>query len=210
MNYFYLLEWSDAVLDIREQFPLNREDTLSIAGNKGIKHSIDPKTNVPIVMTTDFVITVSASAGKVQIARTIKPSNELENKRTIDKFEIERAYWESRGVSWGIVTEKEMPMTVIENIEWLHSSYYDIEHMSIASLEKYIQLMKPFLNRQNTSIIDVVTEFDAKFHLESGMALEILKHMMARREVQVNLNQKIYTHLYLEDVFKTEGMKEGL
>ena len=59
-------------------------------------------------MTTDFLITITNSGGTTHVARTIKPSKELENERTIEKFEIERSYWEERGIDWGIITEKEI------------------------------------------------------------------------------------------------------
>ncbi|MCC2456495.1 TnsA endonuclease N-terminal domain-containing protein [Bacillus cereus] len=54
-NYFYLTEFSDAITDVREKFPLlPQEETILIAEELGIKHPIDPKTNEPIVMKTDF------------------------------------------------------------------------------------------------------------------------------------------------------------
>jgi hypothetical protein len=201
-DYFYFLEWNSSVVDIREQYPLNREDTWVIAEDKEIKHPTDPKTQVPIVMTTDFLITISNSEGTKHIARTIKPSKELENERTIEKFEVERSYWESRGIDWGIVTEKELPRELIENVEWLHSSYFKIENLPTAALKTYAEQMKSFIKRSNTSIIEVVTEFDQKYQLETGMGLEILKHLIARKELAVDINKKIYTHLWVTDVFK--------
>nr|WP_020060790.1 TnsA endonuclease N-terminal domain-containing protein [Bacillus sp. 123MFChir2] len=51
-NYFYLTEFSDVVSGIREQIPLLPQEEL------GIKHPADPKTGDPIVMTTDFLLTV--------------------------------------------------------------------------------------------------------------------------------------------------------
>jgi hypothetical protein len=201
-DYFYVLEWNQSVVDIREQFPLNREDTLFIATNKGIKHPTDPKSQIPIVMTTDFLITVTNSAGTKHYARTIKPSKELENKRTIEKLEIERSYWEDRGIDWGIITEKEMPRNLVENVEWLHSSYFGIEGLPTSALHTYAQQMKSFIKKYNTSIIEMVTEFDKTFQLENGMGLEILKHLIARQELRVDINQKIHTHFWVEDVFK--------
>lgn len=58
-NYFYLTEYSDVVIDFREQFPvLPLEETRLIADELGIKHPTDPKTGEPILMTTDFLLTV--------------------------------------------------------------------------------------------------------------------------------------------------------
>jgi hypothetical protein len=66
-NYFYLTEYSDFVIDIREQFPL-----FPLA---------DPKTNEPIVMTTDFLLTLDKGQGVSEVARTIKMKEELLNER---------------------------------------------------------------------------------------------------------------------------------
>ncbi len=47
-------------MDIREQFPLLPiEETIIIAEELGIKHPTDPNTGEPVVMTTDFLVTVS-------------------------------------------------------------------------------------------------------------------------------------------------------
>ena len=90
-NYFYLTEYSDFVVDIREQFPLlPLEETIVIADELGIKHPTDPKTHEPIVMTTDFLLTVDKGEGLVELARTIKMKDELLKERVIEKFEIER------------------------------------------------------------------------------------------------------------------------
>jgi hypothetical protein len=55
-SYFYLLEWSDAVVDIREQFPiLDRDKTISIAERKCIRYPADPKTNYFVNVGHDHV-----------------------------------------------------------------------------------------------------------------------------------------------------------
>ncbi|KGA96363.1 transposase [Alkalihalobacillus alcalophilus ATCC 27647 = CGMCC 1.3604] len=72
-NYFYLTEFSDVIVDIREQFPLlPQEETIVIAEELGIKHPADPKTGVQIVMTTDFLLTVDKGQCVFEVARTIK------------------------------------------------------------------------------------------------------------------------------------------
>jgi TnsA endonuclease N terminal/TnsA endonuclease C terminal len=202
-DYFYVLEWDPFVVDIREQFPLAREDTLYIAENKGLKHPTDPTSSVPIVMTTDFLITVDSSSGMKHFARTIKPSKELENVRTIEKFEIERSYWLEHGVDWGIVTEKEIPKNLLVNVEWLHSSYFEIKDLSSSVLETYIQQMKTLIKKAKakTSIVEVTVKFDQTYQLEDGTGLEILKHLIAHKELAVDIHKKIHTHLWVEDIF---------
>ncbi|OAH57955.1 transposase [Domibacillus aminovorans] len=76
-DYCYLLDWSEDVIDIREQFPLDQEKTIQIAEDKQINHSVDPTTRTPIVMTTDFLMTVRRDNEIKYLARTVKPSGEL-------------------------------------------------------------------------------------------------------------------------------------
>nr|WP_244905023.1 TnsA endonuclease N-terminal domain-containing protein [Lysinibacillus boronitolerans] len=65
----FLIEYSDFVFDIREQFPLlPLEETIVIADELGLKHPTDPKTNQPVVMTTDFLLTVEKGNGLVGLA----------------------------------------------------------------------------------------------------------------------------------------------
>ncbi len=57
-NYFMILEFLEDVVDIREQFPLEKEETLLIAEELGIKHPTNPTTKESITMTSDFCITL--------------------------------------------------------------------------------------------------------------------------------------------------------
>ncbi|QQZ09607.1 TnsA endonuclease N-terminal domain-containing protein [Heyndrickxia vini] len=188
-DYFFLLEWNDYVHDIREQFPLDREYTYQIASEKGIPHPVDHNTNTPIVFTTDFFITIKTNKGHKYLARTIKPSEHLENKRVIEKFEIEREYWNRKNIDWGIVTEKEIPMEISKNIQWFHKSYYIDEHES-HSAKDFLK----FLNSKrlhNLNVLEVCNSFDEMYHLEQGSSLLYLKHLIARKYIFIDINTKV-------------------
>lgn len=107
-NYFMILEFCDAVVDIREQFPLALEETLLIADELGIKHPVNPVTKEPIVMTSDFCLTIKGEKSTHDVIRTVKYKQDLLDRRAIEKFAIEQIYWERQGLDWGIVTEKEV------------------------------------------------------------------------------------------------------
>jgi len=103
--YFYHLDWSDNVLDIREQYPLlDLDAAVTIAAQAEIKYPADKVSGFPYVLTCDFMITTL----KGQKARTIKMSSELTNKRVLEKLEIERRYWFKQGIDWKIITENEL------------------------------------------------------------------------------------------------------
>lgn len=192
-NYFYLTEFSDSIVDIREQYPLlPLEETLVIANELGIKHPNDPKTGEPIVMTTDFLLTVDKGEGSVELARTIKMKDELLKERVLEKFEIERVYWKKRGVDWGIVTELEIPKTLARNISYIHD-YYDIQqydayqNISPQSIEDLgIELLKRVLDTDK-SIREITNLFDKEVHLSLGSGMTLFYHLLAQKIVQIDM-----------------------
>jgi len=121
-NYFYLFDWREKVIDIREQYPLQRQSTLDIAKTQGIKHQQDKYSKEYIDLTTDFLLTLLDSNGNhIYSAITVKYSKDLNNERVLEKFEIERRYWELKNVEWRIVTELDLPQVLVENIKWCRS-----------------------------------------------------------------------------------------
>ena len=85
-QFFYLAEFSDSVIDIREQFlPLDLSS--KIAKTIGIKHPrISPAKDLN-VMTTDFLLTRSLNGETWYEAFNIKPKAELKNIRVSEKIE---------------------------------------------------------------------------------------------------------------------------
>lgn len=118
---FYHFDWSDDILDIKEQYPLLPIEALQhIATEAGIDY---PRFNgEPIIMTTDFLITTKINGKIIHYARTVKPSADLSDERIIEKFEIERRFFNSKGIDWGIITEKELSDVFLSNMELLHSN----------------------------------------------------------------------------------------
>ncbi|WP_346344138.1 TnsA endonuclease N-terminal domain-containing protein [Magnetospirillum sulfuroxidans] len=98
VSLFYLLDWHDAVLDIREQFPLDREETQAIAERAGIKYPVDSQTRVPLVQTTDFLVDYVVAGEHRRIAYAVKPVEALSEKRKAELLELERLYWLARGI----------------------------------------------------------------------------------------------------------------
>ena len=196
-NYFYILEYSDNVKDIREQFPLlPQEDTISIADELGIKHPKNPETGEDIVMTTDFLITISTEDGIKEVARTIKSKDDLLDKRILEKFEIERVFWKKRNIDWAIVTEEEINKTIAHNISFIQG-YRDIKNLDgftdLDSLE--IQdLIYEFIRRivdDKRSIRAISLEFDNDMSLESGCGLSIFKYLVINKIIEIDISKNI-------------------
>ncbi len=193
LNYFYILDWSNNIIDIREQYPLPLDETQRIAERLGIKHPIDPKTKENIVMTTDFVIDLK-KAEQIEIkARSVKPSSKLNNKRTIEKLEIERTYWSEKGVDWGIVTEKEIPMDLVLNISIIHSAK-DLSAFSDISDRELAHLKATLLEKikdQKISLAKATSEIDQAMNFKPGLSLSIFYFLLANKIWKIDMNKVI-------------------
>ncbi|RNB79753.1 heteromeric transposase endonuclease subunit TnsA [Brevibacillus fluminis] len=208
--YFLLLDWNESVVDMREQYPLSIEETIRIAESKGIPHPKQKNKN-PVVMTSDFNITVIRDGRKQSIVRTVKPSIKLEDKRTIEKFEIERAYWQEHGISWGIVTEKELHLPLIKNIEWVRSATeLDVLDTDADNeVDIMLEVLKERLMRHNSSILRITSSLDDDFKVSKGVFLTLFRHLIARRIIKIDmLNEINLNHSYfgnLEFITGTGG-----
>lgn len=137
---YYLLRWDDSVIDIREQYPLELDDTLKIADQLGYKHPHDRKTS----MTTDFLVTYQEEDGtKTYKAYSVKTDREvLQNNRTVEIQRIEMAYWNLHGISFEIVFKEDMNRIKVGNIEAV-MEYWDIKNvLSDIDMIKYLIVHK--------------------------------------------------------------------
>ena len=126
---FLIYDFLPGVTDIREQFPLNHDETQAIAERAGIRHPVGARARTPLVQTTDLVIDMVRDGRTVSLARSVKRSVELQELRALE-LEIERRYWTAKGVDWGIVTERELHAPLLRNLELLQgcNQLNELEH----------------------------------------------------------------------------------
>jgi len=117
-----MLRWSDKVVDIQEQYPLDIDVTQEIAETFGLKHASD--NGKPLYMTTDFLVTLK---GGNQVAVYVKPDkNDWKKTRgTRGKIFIEKFYWTKyKGIQFVIVSNEDINNILCRNIETV-TEYYD-------------------------------------------------------------------------------------
>ena len=196
-NYLIILEYCNDVVDIREQYPLLPiEETISIANELGIVHPKNPRTKEDIVMTTDFMITISDSEGTKEVARTIKSKDDLLNRRILEKFEIERVFWERRGINWAIVTEEEIDKTIAHNISFVQGykhirnidSFIDIEILELQDL--IYEFLKRIVDDER-SMRSICSFFDSDMNLQKGSGLSIFKYLIANKIIGIDISKRI-------------------
>lgn len=185
-DYFYLLEWADDVVDIREQFPLLDLGTaIEAAGDAGIRYPRDSDSGFPFVLTCDFMISMKNGGLR---ARTVKRSSELTNRRTLEKLEIERRYWSRLGIDWKIATEFELPVRKIRNIEWLHASFIPPE---ISGIEVIMTAIEKQYRLTGNAIYQTAAWADGTFCLPAGSGLQIIKYMLWAKAIPCQINDEL-------------------
>lgn len=198
-RYFYTLEYASNVIDIREQFPLfddniSINETMEIAEALGINYPIVPNTNTPNVQTTDFLLSVNDNGKSVIKARTVKYSDELTKERSIEKLEIERIFWERRGVDWKIVTERDIDLVYSFNVEFVHNAYSLNGSNLDAEKVFYIEDALLIELSQNSMTLSKLTQnIDKKLGLPPGESLFCIKHLIANKKWQIDMKKKINT-----------------
>ena len=187
-RFLLLLDCDSLVSEIKEQYLLPLEETLMIAAESKIRHpSAD---QCPSVMSTDFYYCRNGH----WYAVAIKTTEDLKEKRTQEKLEIERMYWAKKGIPWKIVTEKEIPRQKATNLEWLYSGEpievlipdeafrKDLEE---AFLELYDDLTIPF-----AEIIDTMESY---CRLRPGTVLQMYKNLIRKDKIAVDLERPLYS-----------------
>lgn len=194
-HFFYILEWSPFVTDIREQFPLlPLSDTLKIAHECQLAHPADPRSKEPIVMTTDFLITLVSGQQTLTQARAIKPATQLSSQRVLEKLEIERCYWQSKGTDWGLVTEREIPQILVHNLEFLHG-YFDLSlrlpDLLPSEINTAIQVLSGAMLQNCGSLRQTAHQCDRQLGFEPGTCLSLAYFLIASKRWRIDLLQPL-------------------
>lgn len=193
-NYFMNLEWSPMVIDIQEQFPLfPLEETVSIANQCGATHLVDGWTKELDVITTDFLITLARPVGTVKEARTVKMSKELSDPDVIAKFEIERRYWGERGISWGIVTEREIDLFLARSVDWVHTfrSPSAVHPLSEKMIRRVGRNLAEMVINDDRPLSEIALDCDDLLGLKFGNSLMVARHMIASKQWLVDMTKPV-------------------
>ncbi|ETT74142.1 hypothetical protein C173_10091 [Paenibacillus sp. FSL R7-277] len=205
-KYLYYCEWLDGVSDIREQWPLlPLEKTIEIAEQLGIVHPhID---GIPVIMTTDFMLTLTTKNGIRNVVRTIKPIEKLTT-RTLELFEIERIYFAELDIDWSIVTEYKIPNYLVKNVEWMaHAKYLDTQQVVNEELIELLSedIYEVFIkDAGNSSLMNLCIRTDKEMGLTKGTCLFILQYMLANKYWETEVNKRIIRESEPLMIYKNE------
>lgn len=167
------------VLDVQEQFPLDREDTRSIATEIGVRHPVYPGGTVDVVMTTDLVVHVVADGNVVRFARAVKPAGELDSAGTLLKLQIERLYWARRSVDWMLITDQDQSQQRRNGLEWMHPRY-ELDGDAARWRPRVAAVIAACRGVSGRTFGDVERTLVRSGEIEAGETIEIVRHLCAR------------------------------
>jgi len=189
LSLFYLLDWSDDIIDIREQYPLvDLSLAIDIAERANIRYPYNPKSGFPYVLTSDFYLETKQGTKVI----SVKASSELGKLRVREKLEIERCYWTTRSVQWSIVTENEINRIKASNIEWLSQAKdLAVFGLSEATQDACREYFLESYNNAHSTLAALFKAIEMAFGLVAGMGLNIYKHLAYWKQIVFNANEKI-------------------
>lgn len=190
---FYAFHALPYLKDLREQYPLELDETTVIADDLGIVHPTDPKSHERCVVTTDFVLTLRHGVRDVDVAIAIKPAADLASERVLEKLEIERVYWSARKIDWHILTENVLPRAIVKNMRWLlpHLDLPQSGEFTAEQLGRIRALMESEITNGSRSLVAVATECDDRLGMMPGAALCVARYFIGIGAWPVDLTIEI-------------------
>lgn len=200
-----LLDWSDSVLDINEQYPLDREITQQVAHDLGISHPCYPTTQIPVVMTVDFLVTIVREGSPVLEAYNAKDTEAALDDRTLAKLEITRESLVQMEVPHHLVIGSELPAQLVENLTAIAKATpqpNELEDYPGFLLEMVSRFRSHFahaIERQpQQKLFEAALEFDRIHSVPSGSGLRAAKALVKQKEVLCDLWQSSIDKMQLE------------
>jgi hypothetical protein len=180
---YYLLRWDESVIDIREQYPLELEDTVKIADALGFAHPCNRETT----MTTDILVTyleedgtksnkaysIKVSKDVIEIKGTDTPSMIATKNRTVEKLRIEMGYWKLQNIPFELVFKDNINRIKVSNIEAV-MDYWNIEDVKTQTdLVKHLIVRKKIVVDMESNVL-VFNEIADKYKYTLQLSQELL------------------------------------
>ncbi|WP_213232289.1 TnsA endonuclease N-terminal domain-containing protein [Caballeronia sp. NK8] len=191
LEYAAFLEawWDEFVRDIREQYPIDLKATLAIAWNLNVKHPVDPRTGLLLTQTTDLLLTKrAASVAPSYAAWAVKSRQQLTEKRTLEKLEIERRYWESRGVPWTLVISDGLNSARALNLDWLFNFELALRGNTRVDQACVARVLAATRKRRAEPASLVCRHLDRLWLTEGGAHLTAFRFLLFARVLKCSLN----------------------
>lgn len=189
-----LAEYSRTIVDIREQYALLPwEETQEIAAKLGIKHPVIPFTKTPSVLTTDLLLSFKEPDGVRLVAISFKLEKDL-TRRTLEKLLLERAYWNRRGITWQLVTDKNLPSIRAGNLRFFEDSIRNQDALRSGIDPEAFSRQFELVWKPDRPFIDILWEASNTFNVDSNVGHGLLGAAVWQRKSRLNIDHTPIAH----------------
>lgn len=189
LNIFLLMEWIDAIIDIKENIELKDWGTMNNIDNLRLDKFTDKKTGELFQLHTNFLIKVLKNGVYEEIAISVKSLSELERKTVIEKLEIERRYWKANNIKLYLITEKEIDKQFVKNIKWVREALIS---KTIENINEIAENLYYFMENNTQKLVkDTFNQFEEENNLKIGTGLFAFRYLIANKEIEIDMKKDI-------------------
>ena len=190
-----ILEEIPGVVDIWENYRLDREVTLAISEQLGVQHPCYDGTDIPKVLTIKFIVVTQNEGQDLPALKGIdvfRTSN-LTKKRLLCQ-DIINCYIQHELNTPKLITftEREISAEILKGFNWITNSY-EISAVSFPgiNIKKIQQQLISEVSAQNNSPINITcNDLDKKLKYPDGSSLRICRSMLAHGILLVDSLEK--------------------
>jgi hypothetical protein len=186
-----LLDMAGTYKNLREGFPLPLSLTEPIAESKGIKHPFNRFARENAIMSVDFIAT---GLDGIWTGIDYKPSAELERKRVKEKLHLTRLALAEVGVEHVVITERDLPPQLIDNLRFLHTfaSPIDPPPLPHEILEQAGAAMRAALFDGRFSVYEAAVQFRQNFNCSPAQLVRTAFWLIAHRHWHIDLHHPVH------------------
>lgn len=190
---FLRFEGDPTVVDICEQYPMDRMETYRVARKLGFKH---PKTldGTPYVMTLDFLVKRATPQGIRVVPYTFKYDPELLRPREQELMNITRAFWDHYGLELQVIDQRffDEPFTI--NYDSVRA-YHDLSAQSVSqevAVERLAEDLMSMVAAGSTDTLLEACRWLAGIHQTTPQAVyQVAMHLVSHGYLRVNLSSPV-------------------
>src|ERR1035437_400681 len=189
LHVFLIYDWQKRKYrNIREQFPLAVELTQAIGKREKIPHPFyDEK---PSTLSVDFLLSKQDGGWE---AVDFKEKKDYAKKKTRQKLDLAAITLAEAGVPHTVMTEDDIPMTIIRNYRFLriHSLQFDPPPLASAAMDLVESPLRQQLISGRTTIFEAALRVSGSTGIEAFRVARACYWLLANRRWPVDLNYPV-------------------
>lgn len=190
---FLKFEGDPTVVEIQEQFPMDRLESYRWASVLGLPH---PRTldGTPYVMTLDFLVTKTTANGVRRIPYTFKYDPETLNAREQELMAITRAFWAHHDMELQLIDQQFFDEAFNINYDSVRA-YHDISNLAFYTQTDVVGLEEALVQEVGAGSSDTLLRacrwLAGEFDTTPQVVHQVSMHLVSRGVLRVDLSSPV-------------------